>query len=306
MSHNHEHHHHHPEVKGKRLFLTILLNAGITVAELIGGIISGSISLISDAIHNFSDVLSLIISYAANKLARRDATERQTFGYKRSEIIAAFLNSVTLIVLAFYILYEAVSRIIEPVEVSGDLVIWLALGSIVVNALSVLFIKSDAKDNMNIKSAYLHLFGDMLTSVAVMFGGILIKYFHVYWVDPLLSILIAVYLLNMSWDIFKTSLQIMMQFTPPNIDINAIAHEVEKIEGVKNLHHIHVWQINEHEIMLEAHVDLTENINISSFETILHKAEQVLSKNKINHITLQPEYSVDDKKDKISNHTHKH
>ncbi len=303
---SHDHHHHHPEVKGKRLFLTILLNAGITVAELIGGIISGSISLISDAIHNFSDVLSLIISYAANKLARRDATAKQTFGYKRSEIIAAFFNSATLIVLAFYILYEAVKRFIVPVEVSGDLVIWLALGSIVVNALSVLFIKSDAKNNMNIKSAYLHLFGDMLTSVAVMFGGILIKYFHVYWIDPLFSILIAIYLLNMSWDIFKTSLQIMMQFTPPNIDINTIAHEVEEIEGVKNLHHIHVWQINENEIMLEAHVDLNENINIRSFEEILHKSEQILSKYKINHVTLQPEYSVDDSKAKIINHSHKH
>jgi len=304
MSHNHNHHH--PEVKGKRLFLTILLNAGITVAELIGGIISGSISLISDAIHNFSDVLSLIISYSANKLARRDATERQTFGYKRSEIIAAFLNSATLIVLAFYILYEAVKRFINPVKVSGNLVIWLALGSIVVNALSVLFIKSDAKDNMNIKSAYLHLFGDMLTSVAVMFGGILIKYFHIYWIDPILSILIALYLLQMSWNIFKTSLQIMMQFTPPDIDLNAIAHEVEEIEGVKNLHHIHVWQINEHEIMFEAHIDLEENITISSFETILYKAEQILNKYKINHVTLQPEYSVDDSKDKIINHSHKH
>ena len=303
MSHDH-HHHSHSEIKGKRLFLTILLNAGITVAELIGGIISGSISLISDAIHNFSDVLSLIISYAANRLARRNATERQTFGYKRSEIIAAFFNSATLIVLAFYILYEAVKRFIEPVEISGNLVIWLALGSIIVNALSVLFIKSDAKGNMNIKSAYLHLFGDMLTSVAVMIGGILIKYFHVYWIDPLFSIMIALYLLNMSWDIFKISLQIMMQFTPPNININAIAREVEEIEGVKNLHHIHVWQINEHEIMFEAHVDLKGNINISSFETILHSAEQVLRKNKINHITLQPEYSVDDKKDKIINHLH--
>jgi len=303
MSHDH---HHHGEIKGKRLFFTVLLNAGITVAELAGGIISGSISLISDAIHNFSDVLSLIITYAANKLAKREATEKQTFGFKRSEIIAAFINSATLIVLAFYILYEAVIRFIEPVEVSAGLVIWLAFGSILVNGLSVLFIKDDAHGNMNIKSAYLHLFGDMLTSVAVMIGGILIKYFHIYWIDPLFSIAIALYLLQMSWDIFKSSLQIMMQFTPGHIDINKIAHELEEIKGIKNLHHIHVWQINEREIMFEAHVDLREDFKISKFEEILSLAEQKLKKHKINHVTLQPEFSVDDAKDRIINHGHGH
>ena len=299
-------HHHHGEIKGTRLFLTVLLNAGITIAELIGGIISGSISLISDAIHNFSDVLSLLISYAANRLAGRNATEKHTFGFKRSEIIAAFINSATLIVLAFYILYEAVMRFFEPLEISANLVIWLALGSILVNGLSVLFIKDDAHGNMNIKSAYLHLFGDMLTSIAVMIGGILIKYFHIYWIDPLFSIVIAVYLLHMSWDIFKDSLRIMMQFTPGHIDLNAVAGEIEEIGGVKNLHHIHVWQINEHEIMFEAHVDLKEDISISRFEEILAAAEKKLKKYRINHVTLQPEFSVDDDKGMIANHNHRH
>lgn len=301
MSHDH---HHHGEIKGTRLFFTVLLNAGITIAELIGGIISGSISLISDAIHNFSDVLSLLISYAANKLSGRNATEKQTFGFKRSEILAAFINSATLIVLAFFILYEAMMRFFEPVEISAELVIWLAFGSIFVNGLSVLFIKNDAKGNMNIRSAYLHLLGDMLTSIAVMIGGILIKYFHIYWIDPLFSIIIALYLLYMSWDIFKDSLKIIMQFTPEHIDINNIAHEIERIEGVKNLHHIHVWQINEHEIMFEAHIDLEDDLSISNFESILDQAGVKLKKHKINHVTLQPEYSVDDAKDRIINHKH--
>jgi cobalt-zinc-cadmium efflux system protein len=197
-------------------------------------------------------------------------------------------------------------RFIEPVEIAADLVIWLALGSIIVNGLSVLFIKDDAHGNMNVKSAYLHLFGDMLTSIAVMAGGILIKYFQIYWIDPLFSIIIAVYLLHMSWDIFRDSLKIMMQFTPEHIDINNIAHEVEEIEGVKNLHHIHVWQINEQEVMFEAHVDLNEDINISGFERILEEAEQKLKKHKINHVTLQPEYSVDDNKERIISHRHNH
>lgn len=294
----HEHHHH--EVEGKNLFFTILLNAGISLAELIGGIISGSISLISDAIHNFSDVLSLIISYIANKLAKREATDKQTFGYKRSEIIAAFLNSATLIVLAFFILFKATERFINPIEISSDLVIWLAIGSILVNGLSVLFIKKDAENNMNMKSAYLHLFGDMMTSIAVLIGGILMKYFQIFWIDPVFSILIALYLLYLSWDIFKSSLKIMMQFTPEEIDINEINREVSNIKGIKNLHHIHIWQINEHDIMFEAHIDVEKDISISEFEKVLELVKEFLhSKYEIHHVTLQPEFSVDDNKELI-------
>ncbi len=293
-------HQHHHEVEGRNLFFTILLNAGISLAELIGGIISGSISLISDAIHNFSDVLSLIISYVANKLSKRDATEKHTFGFKRSEIIAAFLNSATLIVLAFFILYEAIERFINPVEISGNLVIWLAFSSILVNGLSVLFIKKDAEGNMNMKSAYLHLFGDMMTSIAVLIGGILMKYFHIYWIDPVFSILIAIYLIYLSWHIFLSSLKIIMQFTPDNLDINEIARDIHNITGVKNIHHIHIWQINEHDIMFEAHVDMEKDIKITQFEEILESIKEYLhDKYEIHHVTLQPEYSINDNKQLI-------
>ena len=287
----HEHHHH--EVKGKNLIITILLNAGISLAELIGGIISGSIALISDAIHNFSDVLSLIVSYIAQRLSKKQASENSTYGYRRSEIFAAFINATTLIVLAFYIFYEAVIRFFEPVEVSADLVIWLAMASIVVNAISVLMIKSDAEHNMNMKSAYLHLFGDMMTSIAVLIGGLLMKYFQIFWIDPVFSIIIAIYLLYMSYDIFRSSLKIMMQFTPKGISINAIVDDVNAIDGIKNIHHIHIWQINEHEIMLEAHLELEDDIRISKFEKILKQTKNVLKGHNINHITLQPEFSSD-------------
>ncbi len=287
----HEHHHH--EVKGKNLVITILLNAGISLAELIGGILSGSIALISDAIHNFSDVLSLVVSYIAQRLSKREANEKSTFGYRRSEILAAFINATTLIVLAFYIFYEAIMRFFEPVEVATDLVIWLALASIAVNGVSVLMIKSDAEHSMNMKSAYIHLFGDMITSIAVLVGGILMKYFQIYWIDPMFSIMIAIYLVYMSWDIFRSSLKIMMQFTPDDVDIKMIVKEVNSIEGVRNIHHIHIWQINEHDIMLEAHIDFENDIRISEFEDIHKQARAILKKNHINHITLQPEFSSD-------------
>ena len=212
-----EHSHH--EVSSKNLGLAILLNVGITLAQAIGGIISGSMALLSDAAHNFSDVLSLIISYLANRLAKREATKKETFGFRRSEILAAFINSATLIVIAILIMAETIKRLINPVEISADWVIYLAIAGILVNGVSALFIRKGSQDNMNMKSAYLHLFTDMLTSLAVLLGGLAVKFLHWNWTDGVFSIAIAVYLLFMSWGIFRSSLRIIMQFTPESIDI---------------------------------------------------------------------------------------
>lgn len=297
MSQTENHHHH--EVSGKNLGLAILLNVLITVAEAVGGFISGSMALLSDATHNLSDVISLFISYIANKLAKREATEEQTFGLKRSEIFAAFLNSATLIVLSIFILTEAIKRLFEQVNISASWVIYLALLSILVNGVSVLFIKGDAKKNINMKSAYLHLFSDMLTSIAVLIGGLAMKYLQWNWVDSVFSIAIAIYLLYLSWDILKTSLRIMMQFTPAGINIKQIVSELESIEGVKNIHHVHIWQLSEHDKMFEAHTDLAQNISISEFEDILAQMKAVLHRFEITHLTIQPEYETADSKEII-------
>jgi len=288
--------HHHHEVSGKNLGLAILLNIGITVAQAVGGVISGSMALLSDAAHNFSDVLSLVISYLANRLAKRGATEKETFGFRRSEILAAFINSATLIVIAILILSEAIQRLINPVAISASWVIYLAIAGILVNGISVLFIRNDSHENMNMRSAYLHLFADMLTSVAVLLGGLAIKYLNWNWIDGVFSIAIAIYLLYMSLGIFRSSLRIIMQFTPEGIDIKKIATEIEMIQGVKNIHHVHVWQINETNLMFEAHIDLSEDIKVSGFENILDEIKSVLKKNGITHSTIQPEFSADDKK----------
>ncbi|HBC77045.1 MAG TPA: cation transporter [Bacteroidales bacterium] len=287
---------HNYKVSGKNLGVAILLNISITVAQAIGGIISGSMALLSDAAHNFGDVLSMVISFLANRLAKREATEKQTFGFRRSEILAAFINSSTLIIISVIILFEAVQRLVNPVPISANLVIWLAVAGILVNGVSVLFIRKDSRENMNMKSVYFHLFGDMLISIAVLLGGIAMKYLHWYRTDSIFSIAIALYLLYMSWGIVRSSLRIIMQFTPEEIDVKKIASEIEKIEGVKNIHHVHVWQINEHEMMFEAHIDMSEDINVSSFEEILHRIKAVLIRYNIKHSTIQPEFMVDDKK----------
>jgi cobalt-zinc-cadmium efflux system protein len=301
LGNNHNHGHHHHEVQGKNLLFSIVLNLVITVAQVVGGILSGSLALISDALHNFSDVLSLVFSYVAHKLSRKKASVNQTFGYKRAELIAAFVNAMTLIIVALFLIYGAIERFFNPQEINSGLVIWLSILGIVVNGLSVIMLKNDADKNLNMKSAYLHLFTDMLASVAVLIGGLLMKYFQWFWVDSVLTLLIAVYLIIVGFDLLKKSTQMLMLFTPVHIDINEIVSEVHKIAGVNKLHHIHVWHLNDDELHLEAHLDCLEDIKMSEFNEILHQMEHILfDKFQINHINIQPEYKKEeDSKDFI-------
>jgi cobalt-zinc-cadmium efflux system protein len=288
-------------VKGKNLVFSILLNLVITIAQIIGGIVSGSFALISDALHNFSDVLSLVFSLFANRLSRRKASLDQTFGYKRAELIAAFVNAITLIVVAFILIYEAVLRFFHPEPIQSTIVIWLALLGIVVNGGSVLLLKKDSEHNLNMKSAYLHLLTDMMASVAVLVGGILMHFYGWFWVDSVMTMLIAFYLIYVSYDLIKTSTKMLMLFTPDHINITDIVREVHKIKGVSKLHHIHVWHLNDDELHLEAHLDCSEDIKMSDFNILLDEIEAVLFREfQINHINIQPEFKKEeDSKDFI-------
>ena len=299
MGDNHVHIHKH-EVKGNNLILSILLNLLITIAQVIGGIISGSLALISDALHNFSDVLSLVFSLVAHKLSRRKASLNNTFGYKRAELIAAFINAITLIIVAFFLIYEASSRLFHPEPIKSGLVIWLALLGIVVNGGSVLLLKKDSEHNLNMKSAYLHLLTDMMASVAVLIGGLLMKFYGWFWVDSIMTLFIALYLIYVGYDLIKSATKMLMLFTPDYIDIKEVVSEVHKIKGVNKLHHIHVWHLNDEELHLEAHLDCSEDIKMSEFNSLLEEVEIVLfQKFNINHINIQPEFKKEDPKDII-------
>ena len=299
MGHNHSHNH--STLSGKNLLLSIILNSVITVAQLIGGFISGSLALISDAVHNFSDVISLIISYIANLLTnKKKQTLQQTFGYKRAEIIAAFINASSLIVIAIFLGIEAIKRFNNPKEIDSTLVIWLAVLGVAVNGFSVLLLKKDAKKNLNMKTAYLHLLTDMLTSVAVLIGGLLMKYYHVYWVDAILTLIISIYLIYISWSILITALKILMLFAPDHIKIKDVVNEVLKIKEIRNIHHIHIWQLNDHDCHIEAHIEFKNDIKLSDFDLLCERVEKILAeKFKINHCNLQPEYKRDDSKEII-------
>lgn len=287
-------------LSNKNLIFSILLNVLITTAQVIGGLVSGSLSLLSDALHNFTDVISLVISYIAHRLTGKKASNHRTFGYKRAELIAAFVNAITLIIIAVFLIIEAVNRFSKALIIDSNLVIWLSLIGILANGFSVLLLKKDAKRNINMKSAYLHLFTDMLASMAVLLGGLLMKFFGWFWIDSVLTFLIALYLIFVGLDLLRTSTKMLMLFTPEHIDIKEIVREVHKLPKVGKLHHIHVWHLNDDELHLEAHLDFKENIDLESFNLVLECIESVLQeKFGINHITIQPEYNKIDPKDYI-------
>lgn len=299
-SHHHNHSHHHGDLKGRNLVISILLNIIITAAQVVGGLVSGSLSLLSDALHNFTDVLSLIVSYIANILARQEASINRTFGYKRAEILAAFINSSTLIIIAILLIIEAIKRFQNPQEIESNLVIWLSLLGIIANGISVLLLKKDADVNMNMRSAYLHLLTDMLASVAVLIGGLLMKFYEMFWVDSVLTLAIALYLIWVGYDLLKNSFKVLMLFTPEDIHVKDIVEALLQLKDIKNVHHVHIWQLNEQEIHLEAHVDFNEDISLSQFDNILHDIEELLyHKFEINHVNIQPEFGKCDSKDVI-------
>ncbi len=298
--HHHGHQHSHNDLKGRNLLISIVLNIAITVSQVIGGLISGSLALLSDALHNFSDVLSLIISYVAALLGKKKASKNKTFGYKRAEILAAFINAATLMVVAVILMIEAVERFFDPQEIGSNLVIWLSLIAILGNGFSVLLLRKDSEDNMNMKSAYLHLLTDMMASVAVLVGGLLMKFFQIYWVDAALTMAIGVYLIYMGYDLLKESTKVLMLFTPKSIEVKEIVESICTLKPVKNVHHVHIWQLNEEEIHLEAHIDFKEDIKLSEFDKILVDIEEhVYHKHGINHVNIQPEFDKCDSKSVI-------
>lgn len=290
-----EHHHH--EVSGKNLFITIILNIIITLSQIVGGILSGSLALLSDAMHNFSDVLALVIAYVANRFALKPNTVSKTFGYKRAEILATLFNASVLFGIGIFLIIESFHKFYHPEVVDSVWVIALGLLSIILNAASVLLIKDDAHNNMNIKAAYLHLLTDVMTSVAVVVGGILMYYYQIFWIDPLVSILIAIYLIWASIGLIKESSSILMQFSPKDIELSDVVKTVIALPKIDNIHHIHLWKLDDHRIHLEAHLEFNENITLEeSNKTIDALGIQLDELFGISHVTFQCEYKrCDDK-----------
>jgi len=295
MAHQHKHHHgsnHGSDLKGRRLLITIALNLSITIAQVIGGTISNSLALISDALHNLGDTMAILLAYIANRVSKRKATEKNTFGYKRFEILAAFFNALLLISICLYLFVEAYQRLLDPQPVKGLIMLIVAIIGFLGNFISILLLKKNSGENLNIKAAYLHLLGDTLSSVAVIIGGVFMWLYEFYWIDPLITFIIGVYIIIHTWHVLAETFVILMQGTPPEIDLIEIKDRLQKINKVKDIHHVHVWRLNDTSLFFEAHVNIEEDFLISETDTIRAEIEHVLNREfNINHVTLQMEFS---------------
>ena len=286
MAHQHSHS---PadSVSEKNLIITMLLNFVITAAEIVGGIFSGSLSLLSDAIHNFSDGVALIISYVALRLSKRPSTLRHTFGLKRAELIAAIVNASTLIVISFFLIREAIDRFANPTTIAGGLMLAVASFGFAANVLGTFLLRKGATGNLNLRAAYLHLLSDAISSLAVMISAVFIMIFTITWVDSILTILISLYILKETYDIVKESVNVIMMSTPEGIDMKELQLAVEAIPGVRNIHHLHIWRLNDSDIHFEAHIEV-DDVPVSKTDEIRSRIQEYLrNKHDITHTTLQ-------------------
>jgi len=284
MSHQHDH------TKGtseKNLFITMLLNFLITIVEIVGGIVSGSLSLLSDAIHNFSDGIAIIVSYIAIRLSKRPRTLKYTFGLKRAELLAAIINASTLIVISFFLIKEAIVRFSNPTPITGNLMLIVAAVGLVANVVGTVLLKKGSHQNINIRAAYVHLLSDAVSSLAVIIGAVFIMMFNITWIDPSLTILISIYILKETYDIVKEAADVLMMSSPAEIDMNDLQRTVEAIPGVRNMHHVHLWKMNDTDIHFEAHIDV-DDVPVSRTADIRREIETTLhDKHDITHTTLQ-------------------
>jgi len=254
------HHHHHidPDAGDTRVLWAVIVNLALTVAQIIGGVLSGSLALIADAIHNLSDAISLAIAFFARKIARRPADAGMTFGYGRAEIVAALVNYTTLIVIGLYLVVEAVQRLLNPADVDGWLVVIIAGIALVIDLVTALLTFTLSKTSMNIRAAFLHNVADALGSIAVIIAGTLILLYDWRLVDPLITLMIAGYILWTSISEIGPAIRILMLGSPPDLDIETIIATLGQTPGIDDIHHVHLWQMQEHENALEAHIVISK------------------------------------------------
>ncbi|NDW45699.1 cation diffusion facilitator family transporter [Ruegeria sp. PrR005] len=295
MPHDHHHHHHHhidAATGDARVAWAIAVNMALTFVQIVGGLLSGSLALIADALHNFSDAVALIIAFFARKIARRPADDRMSFGYGRVEVVAALVNYTTLVVLAFYLIYEGVMRFFEPQPIDGWLVVWIAVVALVIDLVTAALTWSLSKNSMNIRAAFLHNVADALGSVAVIVAGSAVIWFGWIWVDPLVTLMIALYILWHVWSEAGAAIQVLMLGTPPGLEPERVASYVEGVEGVQAVHHVHLWSLQENAAALTAHLVIAPGA-WSQADAIKARVKSGLEREfSIEHTTLEVECAV--------------
>jgi cobalt-zinc-cadmium efflux system protein len=288
--HEHEGHvHHEPRGLSRPLLLALAITVTFALVELAGGMLSGSLALISDSGHMFTDALALTLSLWASYVATRMANERQTFGLLRVEILVALVNGVVLVGVSLFIIYEAVVRLQSPQPIEGGLMLAIAVIGLIANLAGVLILREKAQENLNVKGAFLHVLGDLLSSVGVIVAAILVYLFDLQQADPVISIAISVIILYGSYRIISQSVYILLEFAPGNVNLAEVRNELLKVEGVVDVHDLHAWTLASGIYALSAHIQVMDQ-PLSTCSCVVHDCEQILrEKFNISHTTLQLE-----------------
>jgi len=288
MTHEDSHSHGTEEVSDGVLLWSVIINFGLSIFEFVAGAISGSVALMADALHNTNDAAALLIAYVARKISRKGADEQYTFGYRRAELIGAMIQLTALILVGMYLVYEAVSRFVSPEPLQGGWIMVAAGIALLVDVVTAGLLWAMSKGSLNVKAAFLHNLTDAAASLAVLMGGATIYWLGWTWVDPTLTLIIAGYILYMSFGMLRKTSRILMQGTPPELSLREVADAIEAIDGVANAHHLHVWELDEQHRALEAHVVTTVAANDQS--DLRQRIKQVLKERfDIDHSTLELE-----------------
>jgi cobalt-zinc-cadmium efflux system protein len=286
MGHDH-HHHDTSQQSDARLLWAVGVNVLLTVAQIVGGVLSGSLALVADALHNLNDAASLGLALLARRIARRPADRKRTFGYRKAELIGALINLTTLIIVGLYLIYEAIWRFFDPQPIAGWIVIFLAGIALVVDVITALLTFAMSKGNLNVKAAFVHNLSDAFASVAVIVAGTLILLYEWYWADWVATLIISAYILWHGAVMLRSTIRILMDSVPEDIDLDELVAAMEAVEHVEQVHHIHVWQLDEHHRALEAHVVL-DTKNLDQLETIKDTLKATLqTRYDIGHSTLE-------------------
>ena len=282
--------HDHGHVHGgdKRLVGAVLVNVLLTVAQVVGGVLSGSLSLVADALHNLNDAASLGIALVARRIARRPADSKRTFGYRRAEVIGALINLTTLVIVGLYLIYEAVSRYFDPRPIAGWVVVWVAGIALVVDIVTAALTFRLSRGNLNVRAAFVHNVSDALASVAVIIAGTLILLYDWYWADLAATVLISGYVLYQGVTMMRDAVRILLEGVPPDIRLEDVTSALATLPGVLDVHHLHVWQLDEAHRALEAHVVVQDrSTDIVALKTSARAT--LMERFRIGHTTLELE-----------------
>ncbi len=286
------HTHDHRRIAGRRLVACIVITGLMMLAEMAGGIMSNSLALISDAGHMMTHFVALAVSLFAIRLTTRPPTDRRSYGYFRAEILAAFTNGIFLVGITIYIIYEAVMRTIHPEEIQTNEMLAVALAGLIVNLVTALLLSGAGRRDLNIRSAFLHMIGDTLSSVAIVLGGIIMLYTGWFIIDPLLSGLICVLILFWAYKLLKESAGVLLEFAPRGLKAAEVAAALKTIDGINDVHDLHIWEITSDMNAMTAHVAVGD-ISVARTEEIRKTAAaEMADEFNIGHIVLQFETGV--------------